>query len=350
MDAPIGLGRLRARDVCQLHSHVNSKEISEAAKDQVVVALLFLYGSWNTKKHQAPIPIESVQSALKNSMPLSRRGCKHFVGLVQVDETDDTLQTCIGDNDTKFHWSGPCPPEKLPCLAIATQDPGASHTRVVFVTQIKSSHLLCLLKYGNGATIASNSIFSDAVQATIQSVVSPVPPSSTSSPNKLFQADEVDAVRIFVAGDRSNAGKSSVCLGMLGHLLSIGYPPSSLAYIKPATQCESPQLIQAFCEEKGIACVPVGPLVYFKGFTRAFLAGETEPTAQLLRKAGEVVDQVARGKRLVMIDGVGFPAVGSICGTDNAQVALACGYPREGRARKPPGVLLVGISGVSGDT
>ena len=32
-------------------------------------------------------------------------------------------------------------------------------------------------------------------------------------------------------------------------------------------------------------------------------------------------------KRVLIIDGVGYPAVGSICGTDNADVARACGYP-----------------------
>lgn len=47
---------------------------------------------------------------------------------------------------------------------------------------------------------------------------------------------------------------------------------------------------------------------------------------------------VSRGRRVLIVDGVGFPAVGSIVGVDNADVAKA--------ARAP--VLLVCKSGVGG--
>jgi hypothetical protein len=53
-------------------------------------------------------------------------------------------------------------------------------------------------------------------------------------------------VLLFIAGDKSQVGKSSVCLGLLGSLLQLGYKPHELAYIKPATQCESPQLVLTF--------------------------------------------------------------------------------------------------------
>jgi hypothetical protein len=144
--------------------------------------------------------------------------------------------------------------------------------------------------------------------------------------------------------------------------LKMGYPAKSLAYIKPATQSESAQLIQLYCEKHGIECVPIGPLVYYRGFTRAFLAGETESTTALLKSCQQAVDKVARGRRVVLVDGVGFPAVGSICGTDNVAVLCACSYPiRAGvnattmmadnsmvLSRKPMGVVLVGGSGVGG--
>lgn len=161
--------------------------------------------------------------------------------------------------------------------------------------------------------------------------------------------DTNDSLRIFIAGDRSSVGKSSVCLGILGNLIQSGYSPSSVAYIKPATQSESTQLVQLYCEKYGIECVPVGPLVYYRGFTRAFLAGETDSTEQLLEAVGRAVDRVARGKRVVLVDGVGFPAVGSICGTDNASVLKACSYPtRMDGQRQTMGVVLVGGSGVGG--
>jgi hypothetical protein len=163
------------------------------------------------------------------------------------------------------------------------------------------------------------------------------------------------AIRIFVAGDRSSVGKSSICLGLLGSLVRSGaYSPSELAYIKPATQSESTQLIQLWCQKNGVACVPVGPLVYYRGFTRAYLAGETPGSSELLRSCASAVDRLARGKKLIVVDGVGFPAVGSICGTDNPRVALACSYPSSDGTqritaatnRSPMGVVLVGGPGV----
>jgi len=167
------------------------------------------------------------------------------------------------------------------------------------------------------------------------------------------ESTDSQALRIFVAGDKSSVGKSSICLGLLGSFMNMGYPPESLAYIKPATQSEETQLIEVFCEKHAIKCVPIGPLVYYRGFTRAFLAGEVpESSGELLQKCGDAVDRAARGKQVVLIDGVGFPAVGSICGTSNAHVAKACGYPIVStdnslrRQRKAMGVLLVGGSGV----
>jgi hypothetical protein len=56
----------------------------------------------------------------------------------------------------------------------------------------------------------------------------------------------------------------------------------------------------------------------------------------LVQRAVEAVRRVGVGKRLVLVDGVGYPAVGSVCGISNADVALALGAP----------VLLVGKSGV----
>ena len=75
------------------------------------------------------------------------------------------------------------------------------------------------------------------------------------------------------------------------------------------------------------------------------MAGETPDTDTLLTMCGRAVDRVARNRRLVLIDGVGFPAVGSICGTDNAQVCIACS---SNDRSSPMGVVLVGGVGVGG--
>lgn len=159
---------------------------------------------------------------------------------------------------------------------------------------------------------------------------------------------ETPCIRLFISGDRSQVGKSSVCMGLLGSFLQLGYKPQSLAYIKPATQCEATQLVTTFCDQHAIEYLP-SPIVYYQGFTREFLAGRvSETSSQMLQRVSETVDTLARKKRILIIDGVGYPAVGSICGTSNAHIAMACGYPTTVASiiRKAAPVLLVGKSGV----
>ncbi|CAM9943513.1 unnamed protein product [Scytosiphon promiscuus] len=145
------------------------------------------------------------------------------------------------------------------------------------------------------------------------------------------------AVLIFIAGDRSQVGKSSTCLGLLGALLrQPGLGPGDLAYIKPATQCEKPQLVTEWCEAKGVACRGIGPVVFYKGFTREFLKGGAGTSEDLLQEIRDAVEELSFGRKVVVVDGVGYPAVGSICGVSNGDVAAALKAP----------VLLVGKSGV----
>eukprot|EP01038_Epipyxis_sp_PR26KG_P007334 gene7334-9997_t len=141
---------------------------------------------------------------------------------------------------------------------------------------------------------------------------------------------------LFIAGDKSSVGKSSICLGILGKLLSMGVNASQLGYIKPITQCEAEQPVSRFCQRKGIAYLPIGPVVFYQGFTRAFLANETEPSQVLLDQVLNSVKLLSYDKRFVLVDGVGYPSVGSICGVSNADVAKILNAP----------VLLIGKSGV----
>lgn len=225
------------------------------------------------------------------------------------------------------------------------------------------------------------------------------PPSSldTKSSSKIYREPHLPyhtishtqpPLRIFVAGDKTQVGKSTICLGLLGSLLKLHFHPRDLAYIKPATQCEASTLVSQFCAYHGIDAVSIGPVVYYKGFTRSFLLGQVEDTSStLLDKISQITDALAYGtyksnastncvihdviigaspsfrlqrKKVVIIDGVGYPAVGSVCGTDNADVARACGYPslkNDGavlidkphptfETRRPAPVLLVGKSGI----
>eukprot|EP00298_Acanthocystis_sp_HF-20_P002525 c12938_g1_i1.p1 GENE.c12938_g1_i1~~c12938_g1_i1.p1 ORF type:complete len:281 (+),score=121.16 c12938_g1_i1:33-845(+) len=128
-------------------------------------------------------------------------------------------------------------------------------------------------------------------------------------------------IRIFIAGEKASAGKSSVCLGILGNLLKT-YSAQDICYVKPATQNISPTLTAKFCQSKGIKYRHVGPIVYYKGFTREFLEGKYSQTSeQMLGEVSKVVDEMSKGKSVVVIDGVGYPSVGSVCGVSNADIA-----------------------------
>jgi dethiobiotin synthetase len=142
---------------------------------------------------------------------------------------------------------------------------------------------------------------------------------------------------LFVSGDRSSVGKSSSCLAILHNLVNVyHYQPQDIAYIKPVTQCEAEQPVSKFCEETGIEHIGIGPVVFYKGFTRAFLANETEDSQTLVQRAVAAVRELKARKKFVLVDGVGYPAVGSICGISNAHVASVLQAP----------VLLIGKSGV----
>jgi len=143
-------------------------------------------------------------------------------------------------------------------------------------------------------------------------------------------------VRLFVGGDRTQVGKTTVCLGILGYLRrEMGVAAADLAYIKPATQCEAADLLSAYCAAEGILHVggSEAPIVYYPGFTRAVINGTAAVDAEATRRK---IDEVCRGKKFCVIDGVGFPGVGSCVGASNADVALW--------ARAP--VVLVSKSGV----
>lgn len=136
-------------------------------------------------------------------------------------------------------------------------------------------------------------------------------------------------MRVFVAGDRSHVGKSSVCLTILAHLRERG----EVAYIKPATQSEKGDTVSRWCARHKIRTAK-SPLVFYPGFTRSVIHG----TPVSLESIAQAVDDVCEGCEYCVIDGVGFPGVGSCVGASNAQIAAACRAP----------VVLVLRAGVGG--
>lgn len=151
---------------------------------------------------------------------------------------------------------------------------------------------------------------------------------------------------IYVSGDRASVGKSTICLSLLASLCSKKYYnvlPDEIAYIKPITQCEEETEVTRFCQSMGIECIPIGPVVFYRGFTRAFLRGETDSTVAYLAQIRSLIDGLMSTKRLVIVDGVGYPSVGSICGLSNSDV---CHSVVTGHQNLPLPVLLVGKPGI----
>jgi len=142
---------------------------------------------------------------------------------------------------------------------------------------------------------------------------------------------------ICVAGDVSGIGKSTIALGLLG-VLAKTYPLEKLAYIKPATQCVSAQPVVRWCSANDVACIGVGPVVFKHGYTYDVLDGRDGSEADRLSKIVSACHKIGEGKDVVVVDGVGFAAVGSVAGVSNAQVAAALGAP----------TILVSKPGVGG--
>jgi dethiobiotin synthetase len=132
---------------------------------------------------------------------------------------------------------------------------------------------------------------------------------------------------IYMMGAASGAGKSTVCAGLLAWLTVNGYPPGRLAYIKPMTQCVEKQSVSGLCERIGITCRDIGNLVYRKGFTKDFINGRTPGSRALHSRLIDEIIEVANGKEVVVVDGVGGPADGSVIGVSNADVAVALRCP-----------------------
>jgi len=141
---------------------------------------------------------------------------------------------------------------------------------------------------------------------------------------------------IYVMGAESGVGKSTVCQGMLAQLLASGFNAGQLAYIKPVTQCIAKQPVATFCEQTQVPCLDIGNLVFKPGFSRDFIDGLTKSTDQLLSDVVSSILSMGKDKKVVIIDGVGDPSVGSVVGVSNVDVALSL----------PCSVIFVGKPGI----
>ncbi len=141
---------------------------------------------------------------------------------------------------------------------------------------------------------------------------------------------------LYVMGAESGAGKSTVCLGILSQLLASGLAPDQLAYIKPVTQCITKQTVALFCEQTKIPYIDIGNLVFKKSFSKDFIDGLTKRSDELMADVLASIFSLGKGKKVVIIDGVGDPSVGSVVGVSNVDVALSL----------PCSVIFVGQPGI----
>ena len=251
----------------------------------------------------------------------------HTVYNVVVHGSDEAEEFVI--NDLKVN--------DLPVIALFSQD-GTRHYQGGLNEAGEFDEPAFTMSMANCLT-ALSSMPKNNQEETSASVV-PYPASTINLPllisNMFSISYDNEPLLLFLSGDRSSVGKSSTCLSILAALVTLGVDPSLIAYIKPVTQCEAEQPVTQYCQRVGISHVGIGPVVFYKGFTRAFLKGETEPSTTLIQTAVDAVNTLAKGKRLVVVDGVGYPAVGSICNLSNGDIARALQAP----------VVLIGKSGV----
>ena len=128
---------------------------------------------------------------------------------------------------------------------------------------------------------------------------------------------------LYIMGSASGVGKSTLCEGLLSQLLLNGYQPEQLAYIKPMTQCTDKQAVTVFCESKHISHRGIGSLVFKKGFSKDFIDGLSKNSAMLLEDILAEIVQISEDKDVVIVDGIGGPATGSVIGVSNVTIALS---------------------------
>jgi uncharacterized protein len=147
---------------------------------------------------------------------------------------------------------------------------------------------------------------------------------------------------VFVLGTDRDIGKTVTCIGIIAKLMSAehGYKVEDIGYIKPVGQETITVLdgkgvpMQADKDAVlvttllGIQCgdyAIMSPVVWRDGLTAKYIdeASQDNPSKgcdAFLQQIREAYRCVARGKRIVIVEGTGQPGVGSVAGISNADV------------------------------
>ncbi len=149
---------------------------------------------------------------------------------------------------------------------------------------------------------------------------------------------------IFVLGTDRDIGKTVTCIGLISNLLGpdCGYRAEEIGYMKPVGQ----QVVQVpengtvdleiladkdavlVTQLMGIQCERYGdmsPIVWERGLSESFIDGASEgdiaqARQQLVARIQDAYRRIARGKRIVLVEGTGQPGVGSVGGISNPDV------------------------------
>ncbi|GMI07346.1 hypothetical protein TrVE_jg859 [Triparma verrucosa] len=137
----------------------------------------------------------------------------------------------------------------------------------------------------------------------------------------LYTLSPLPQLRVMIAGSSSHCGKTSFTLLLLESLRRRGF---NCGYLKPTTQCESESIVTKHCKNNNIT-TKGSSVVFYKGFTRSYISSQTESSEEMLDSVrADVNGPVFNHCDILLLDGVGYPSVGSITGVSNAQIAAVC--------------------------
>lgn len=125
---------------------------------------------------------------------------------------------------------------------------------------------------------------------------------------------------IYISGFGSGIGKSTISMGLFESLLNNGYIADELCFIKPITQCLDIEPVVKYCKIKGITNIPIGSVVFEKGYTSMFTNNKNSSESELLEKVINQIMQVSIDKKITIIDGIGYPSVGRIVGVQSDKI------------------------------
>lgn len=77
----------------------------------------------------------------------------------------------------------------------------------------------------------------------------------------------------------------------------------------------------------GIHCEGLGPIIYYKGYTQECIGGQHGTASDRMAQIQAAVDSLRSRFKFVVVDGVGYPGVGSCVGCSNGQMAAALNIP-----------------------